>query len=144
MDAEVDVPEISTGCWEKLGKGPGDVMCASARMVVKRQGAERPAVLVLSKANGFVHVDALPAGEAMLRRIADKRGWDIFEQVCDKLPALKTILPNQALNLFESRSLLVLIHHPNDRFRNLRPSEHFRGSIRPLVGRQAQIACQEW
>ncbi len=38
----------------------------------------RPAVLVLSKANGFVHVDALPAGEAMLRRIAEAKGWDIY------------------------------------------------------------------
>lgn len=38
----------------------------------------RPAVLVLSKANGFVHVDALPAGEAMLKAIAKERGWDIY------------------------------------------------------------------
>lgn len=38
----------------------------------------RPAILVLSKANGFVHVDALPAGESMLKRIADEQGWDIF------------------------------------------------------------------
>ena len=38
----------------------------------------RPAILVLSKANGFIHVDALPAGEAMLQRIADARGWDIY------------------------------------------------------------------
>ncbi|NND68624.1 MAG: ThuA domain-containing protein [Halioglobus sp.] len=38
----------------------------------------RPAILVLSKANGFVHVDALPAGEAMLRRIAEANGWDIY------------------------------------------------------------------
>ena len=38
----------------------------------------RPAILVLSKANGFVHVDALPAGQAMLERIAQERGWDIF------------------------------------------------------------------
>lgn len=39
---------------------------------------KRPAILVLSKANGFVHVDALPAGEAMLRRIAQAQGWDIY------------------------------------------------------------------
>ncbi|MEP1595050.1 MAG: ThuA domain-containing protein, partial [Halieaceae bacterium] len=39
---------------------------------------DKPAVLVLSKANGFVHVDALPAGEAMLQRIAKEQGWDIF------------------------------------------------------------------
>lgn len=38
----------------------------------------RPAVLVLSKANGYVHVDAIPAGRAMLTRIAEERGWSIF------------------------------------------------------------------
>ena len=38
----------------------------------------RPAILVLSKANGYVHVDALPAGEAMLRELAAEQGWDVF------------------------------------------------------------------
>lgn len=38
----------------------------------------RPAILVLSKANGFVHVDALPAGEVMLRKIAAEKGWNIY------------------------------------------------------------------
>jgi uncharacterized radical SAM superfamily Fe-S cluster-containing enzyme len=45
MDANVDVPEITTACWGILGKSPSDVMCATTRMVVKRKGAERPAVL---------------------------------------------------------------------------------------------------
>jgi uncharacterized Fe-S cluster-containing radical SAM superfamily protein len=45
MDAAVDVPEISQACWGILGKTPNDVMCASSRMIVKRKGAERPAVL---------------------------------------------------------------------------------------------------
>jgi len=39
---------------------------------------ERPAMLVLSKANGYIHVDAIPAGQAMLKHIATERGWDIF------------------------------------------------------------------
>jgi uncharacterized protein len=39
---------------------------------------DNPAILVLSKANGFVHVDALPAGEAMLKKIASEQGWDIY------------------------------------------------------------------
>lgn len=39
---------------------------------------KRPAILVLSKANGFVHVDALPAGQEMLKRIARENGWDIY------------------------------------------------------------------
>lgn len=45
MDEQVDVPEITTACWGILDKNPDDVMCASARMVVKRKGAARPAVL---------------------------------------------------------------------------------------------------
>lgn len=45
MDAGHDVPEITTACWGILHKSPDDVMCASSRMVVKRRGAERPAVI---------------------------------------------------------------------------------------------------
>lgn len=45
MDARVDVPEITTACWGILKKSPDSVMCASARMVVKRKGAARPAVV---------------------------------------------------------------------------------------------------
>lgn len=44
MDMAVDVPEITTACWDILGKRPQDVMCASSRMVVKRKGAPRAAV----------------------------------------------------------------------------------------------------
>lgn len=45
MDETVDVPEITTACWGILNKSPRDVMCASSRMVIKRKGAEKPAVL---------------------------------------------------------------------------------------------------
>ena len=45
MEAQRDVPEITTACWGILHKSPDDVMCASARMVVKRNGAAAPAVL---------------------------------------------------------------------------------------------------
>ncbi len=45
MDAAADVPEITEACWAILGKSPDSVMCASARMVVKRNGAAHPAVL---------------------------------------------------------------------------------------------------
>jgi uncharacterized Fe-S cluster-containing radical SAM superfamily protein len=45
MDPTLDVPEITTACWGILKKSPDSVMCASARMVVKRKGAERPAVV---------------------------------------------------------------------------------------------------
>ena len=39
------MPEITTACWGILKKSPDSVMCASSRMVVKRKGAERPAVV---------------------------------------------------------------------------------------------------
>jgi uncharacterized Fe-S cluster-containing radical SAM superfamily protein len=45
MDAAADVPEITESCWGILGKSPESVMCATSRMVVKRKGATRPAVL---------------------------------------------------------------------------------------------------
>jgi uncharacterized Fe-S cluster-containing radical SAM superfamily protein len=45
MDAGRDVPEITTSCWGILNKSPADVMCASARMVVKRKDAASPVVL---------------------------------------------------------------------------------------------------
>lgn len=45
MDESVEVPEITTACWGILNKSPDAVMCSSSRMVVKRKGADRPAVL---------------------------------------------------------------------------------------------------
>jgi len=45
MDETAPVPEITTACWGLLNKHPDQVMCATSRMVVKRKGAARPAVL---------------------------------------------------------------------------------------------------
>ena len=45
MDPGVEVPEITTACWGILNKSPDAVMCASSRMVIKRKGADAPAVL---------------------------------------------------------------------------------------------------
>jgi len=45
MDESVEVPEITTACWGILDKSPDAIMCASSRMVVKRKGAAKPAVL---------------------------------------------------------------------------------------------------
>lgn len=44
MQADGDPPEISTGCWDILKASPDDQMCASQRMVVRRKGADGPAV----------------------------------------------------------------------------------------------------
>ena len=45
MDDKKDVPEITTACWDILGKSPSDIMCASSRMVVRRKGSKTPSVL---------------------------------------------------------------------------------------------------
>lgn len=45
MDATLDVPEITTACWDILKVSPDAMMCATARMVVKRKGAARPTVV---------------------------------------------------------------------------------------------------
>lgn len=45
MDAAENPPEITTACWGILDKTPDSVMCASSRMVVKRRGDARPAVV---------------------------------------------------------------------------------------------------
>jgi uncharacterized Fe-S cluster-containing radical SAM superfamily protein len=45
MDEAAPVPEITTACWGILGVDPGDVMCASSRMVVKRKGETAPTVM---------------------------------------------------------------------------------------------------
>ena len=45
MDESVDVPEITTACWGILNVNPDAMMCATARMVVKRKGAAKPIVL---------------------------------------------------------------------------------------------------
>jgi hypothetical protein len=39
------VPEITTACWGILGVDPTTMMCATARMVVKRRGAPAPEVV---------------------------------------------------------------------------------------------------
>jgi len=45
MDGRIDVPEITVDCWNILGVDPANMMCAGSRMVVKRKGAAKPAVL---------------------------------------------------------------------------------------------------
>ena len=45
MDERKDVAEITTTCWDILGKSPADIMCATSRMVVHRKGEPRPRVV---------------------------------------------------------------------------------------------------
>jgi predicted phosphodiesterase/pyruvate-formate lyase-activating enzyme len=45
MDSQADAPEIGAADWRRLGKTPGELMCASSRMVIKRKGSAHPAVV---------------------------------------------------------------------------------------------------
>lgn len=45
MSTEIDVPEITTACWDILNVHPHQQMCAHERMIVKRKGEEHPVVL---------------------------------------------------------------------------------------------------
>ncbi len=45
MNAAHDVPEITVHCWDILGVAPESMMCASARMIVKRRDAAATAVV---------------------------------------------------------------------------------------------------
>jgi hypothetical protein len=37
-----------------------------------------PALLVFTKTNGFRHTEAIPAGVALIEKIAQRRGWSVF------------------------------------------------------------------
>ncbi|MEO0623235.1 MAG: radical SAM protein [Pseudomonadota bacterium] len=62
MDERAEVPEITTACWGILGKSPADVMCSSARMVVKRRGAPHPVVLACTL---LAYSDAFELGQSL-------------------------------------------------------------------------------
>ena len=45
MDEAAEVPEITTACWGILDVNPAHMMCASARMVVRRRDADAAEVV---------------------------------------------------------------------------------------------------
>jgi uncharacterized Fe-S cluster-containing radical SAM superfamily protein len=70
MDAAADVPEISEACWGILGKSPGDMMCASARMIVRRRGADRSTVVACTLIPHDARFDLGPTLADALRPVA--------------------------------------------------------------------------
>jgi len=62
MDAAAEVPEITSGCWASLGVDPADMMCATARMIVKRKGADRPEVVACTL---LPHEQAFSLGDSL-------------------------------------------------------------------------------
>ncbi len=70
MDSSAQVPEITTACWATLGVSPADMMCATARMVVKRKGASSPTVVactLLPHDPGFEMGPSLADAKATVR-----------------------------------------------------------------------------
>ncbi len=45
MDDKADVPEITVDCWDILDVHPDAMMCSNSRMVVRRKGEDKAAVL---------------------------------------------------------------------------------------------------
>jgi len=39
---------------------------------------ERPAILVFSKTNSFIHTEAIPAAESMFSQLAERNGWSVY------------------------------------------------------------------
>ena len=67
MDEKAEAPEITEACWGILNKSPDAVMCSNARMVVKRRGADAPAVLACT-------LLAYDAGFELGETLADSAG----------------------------------------------------------------------
>jgi hypothetical protein len=57
MSKAADPPEITPACWSILGVSPDGIMCANARMVVRRAGADRPVVLACTLLPYDAHFD---------------------------------------------------------------------------------------
>ena len=75
MDETLDVPEITTACWDILGVKPADLMCATSRMAVKRKGARTPSILPCTL---LVYDDAFDMGPNLTASAAANEG--MFEQ----------------------------------------------------------------
>ena len=45
MNTSIDVPEITTQCWDLLNVAPENMMCATSRMIVKHRGADHTEIM---------------------------------------------------------------------------------------------------
>ncbi len=68
MDADKDIAEITTACWDILGKSPDDVMCSSSRMVVHRRGEPEPRVVACTL---IPYDDGFDLGETLAEASCD-------------------------------------------------------------------------
>lgn len=71
MDETLDVPEITTDCWDILGMKPKDMMCATSRMAVKHKGALAPSILPCTL---LVYDDAFDMGPTLTASAKTNQG----------------------------------------------------------------------
>ncbi len=67
MDGSPETPEITEDCWRILKFDPSTLMCATARMIVKRKGAPTPTVLACTLITEDPAFDLGPDLDASLR-----------------------------------------------------------------------------
>ena len=60
---DATIPEITTACWDILGKAPDQQMCANERMVVKRKEKNSPSVLACTL---LAYDEQFELGESLL------------------------------------------------------------------------------
>lgn len=71
MDERVDVPEITTDCWDILSLDPMDMMCATSRMVVHRKGEDAFKVLPCTL---IAYDDKFEMGESLEASLSANEG----------------------------------------------------------------------
>ncbi|PHR92715.1 MAG: radical SAM protein [Robiginitomaculum sp.] len=69
MDERVDVPEITTDCWDILDVSPDAMMCSHSRMIVKHRGADQASVLACTLLWDDAQFDLGPTLEAARKPI---------------------------------------------------------------------------
>ncbi len=71
MDETLDVPEITTKCWDILGVRPIDMMCATSRMAAKRSGT--PSITILP-CTLLVYEDSFDMGSTLSAAASANQG----------------------------------------------------------------------
>lgn len=72
---------VALGCWHLYKNMRSHGFFRNAVYETTRPdipALRKPAVLVFSKTNGFIHKDAIPAAKTMLEQIAERQGWAIY------------------------------------------------------------------
>ena len=97
MNGDANPPEITDACWGILKKSPGDVMCSSARMIVRRRGAATSSVVACS---------LLPLHALRTRRFVE----GCREGRASQSPLLRNVLRTRGIVLWGLNNFAHVIH----------------------------------